>query len=54
VALILSLGLMYFVHLVQRVEETLVTDAQQYCQEHLLLRLYSGKVRVASASEARG
>lgn len=40
VALVLSLGLMYFVHAVQRAEETLVTDAQQYCQEHLLLRLY--------------
>lgn len=44
VALVLSLGLMYFVHAVQRAEETLVTDAQQYCQEHLLLRLYSGEV----------
>jgi hypothetical protein len=31
---------MYFVHGVQSAEETLVTDAQQYCQEHLLLRLY--------------
>lgn len=40
VALVLSLGVMYFLHTVQRVEETLVTDAQQYCQEHLLLRLY--------------
>jgi biopolymer transport protein ExbB/TolQ len=40
VALILSLGVMYFLHAVQRAEETLVTDAQEYCQEHLLLRLY--------------
>ena len=40
VALILSLVVMYFVHSVQRAEEMLVTDAQQYCQEHLLLRLY--------------
>jgi biopolymer transport protein ExbB/TolQ len=40
VALILSLVVMYFLHAVQRAEETLVTDAQQYCQEHLLLRLY--------------
>lgn len=40
VALLLSLVVMYFVHAVQRAEETLVTDAQQYCQEHLLLRLY--------------
>ena len=40
VALLLSLVVMYFLHTVQRAEETLVTDAQQYCQEHLLLRLY--------------
>lgn len=40
VALMLSLVLMYLVHTVQRAEETLVVDAQEYCQEHLLLRLY--------------
>jgi biopolymer transport protein ExbB/TolQ len=40
VALVLSLVVMYFLHAVQRAEEMLVTDAQQYCQEHLLLRLY--------------
>jgi biopolymer transport protein ExbB/TolQ len=40
VALVLSLVVMYFLHAVQRAEETLVSDAQQYCQEHLLLRLY--------------
>jgi biopolymer transport protein ExbB/TolQ len=40
VALVLSLVVMYFLHTVQRAEETLVTDSQQYCQEHLLLRLY--------------
>jgi hypothetical protein len=40
VALLLSLALMYLVHTVQRAEETLVVDAQEYCQEHLLLRLY--------------
>ena len=40
VALLLSLVLMYLVHMVQRAEETLVVDAQEYCQEHLLLRLY--------------
>ena len=39
-ALLLSLVLMYFVHMVQRAEETLVVDSQEYCQEHLLLRLY--------------
>jgi biopolymer transport protein ExbB/TolQ len=40
VALALSLVLMYAVHAVQRSEETLVIDCQDYCQEHLLLRLY--------------
>ncbi len=40
VALLLSLGLMYLLHIVQRAEEMLVVDAQEYCQEHLLLRLY--------------
>jgi biopolymer transport protein ExbB/TolQ len=40
VALVLSLVLMYFLNVVQRSEETLVVDAQEYCQEHLLLRLY--------------
>jgi biopolymer transport protein ExbB/TolQ len=40
VALALSLVLMYILHTVQRAEETLVIDAQDYCQEHLLLRLY--------------
>ncbi len=40
VALALSLVLMYFLHAVQRAEESLVIDCQAYCQEHLLLRLY--------------
>lgn len=40
VSLLLSVVLMYLVNVVQRAEETLVTDAQEYCQEHLLLRLY--------------
>lgn len=40
VALALSLVLMYLLHMVQRAEETLVIDCQDYCQEHLLLRLY--------------
>jgi biopolymer transport protein ExbB/TolQ len=43
VALALSLVLMYLVHVVQRVEETLVIDSQHFCQEHLLLRLYDPK-----------
>jgi biopolymer transport protein ExbB/TolQ len=40
VALVLSLVLMYLLHAVQRDEEALIIDCQQYCQEHLLLRLY--------------
>ena len=40
VALALSLVLMYLLHAVQKAEETLVIDCQNYCQEHLLLRLY--------------
>jgi biopolymer transport protein ExbB/TolQ len=43
VALVLSIVLMYMLHTVQRSEETLVIDCQEYCQEHLLLRLYAPK-----------
>ncbi len=31
---------MYILHSIQRSEDTLVIDCQDYCQEHLLLRLY--------------
>jgi len=50
VALALSLVLMYFVHALQRAEEVLIIDCQDYCQEHLLLRLYDPP---AAASEPR-
>jgi MotA/TolQ/ExbB proton channel family len=40
IALTLSLLVMYLLHTVQRMEESLVIDCQQFCQEHLLLRLY--------------
>jgi hypothetical protein len=40
VALVLSLALMFLVHSVQRDEESLVIDCQQYCLEHLVNRLY--------------
>lgn len=40
VALVLSIVLMYLLHTVQRAEETLIIDSQDYCQQHLLLRLY--------------
>ncbi len=41
VALLLSLVLMYVLHSVQRGEEGLVLDCQQYCLEHLVSRLYN-------------
>jgi biopolymer transport protein ExbB/TolQ len=40
ISLVLSVVAMYFLHHVQRSEENLIIDCQQYCQEHLLLRLY--------------
>src|SRR5262249_20567191 len=40
VALALSLALMFLIHSVQRDEEALVLDCQQYCLEHLVNRLY--------------
>lgn len=40
VALALSLVLMFLVHAVQRDEEALVIDCQQYCLEHLANRVY--------------
>jgi hypothetical protein len=40
VALALSLVIMFLLHVVQREEEGLVIDCQQYCLEHLVSRLY--------------
>ena len=40
VALALSVVLMYILHIVQKAEELLIIDCQQYCQEHLILKLY--------------
>jgi hypothetical protein len=40
VALALSLPIMFLIHTVQRDEESLVIDSQQYCLEHLVNRLY--------------
>ncbi len=40
VALVLSLALMFLLHSVQRDEEAVVMDCQQYCLEHLVNRLY--------------
>lgn len=49
VALVLSIVLMYLLHMVQRAEETLVIDCQEYCQENLLLRLYDPRPDTVSA-----
>jgi hypothetical protein len=40
IALALSLLVMGLLHVVQREEESLVIDCQQYCLEHLVSRLY--------------
>jgi biopolymer transport protein ExbB/TolQ len=40
VALSLSLVLMFLVHSIQRLEEALVIDCQQFCLEHLVNRTY--------------
>jgi biopolymer transport protein ExbB/TolQ len=40
VALALSLPIMFLIHSVQRDEEAMVIDCQQYCMEHLVSRLY--------------
>ena len=40
IALVLSIALMFLVHSVQRDEEALLIDCQQYCLEHLVNRLY--------------
>ncbi|MFO0866313.1 MAG: MotA/TolQ/ExbB proton channel family protein [Gemmataceae bacterium] len=40
VALGLSLLIMFFIHVIQREEESLIVDCQQYCLEHLVNRIY--------------
>ena len=40
VALALSLVVMFLLHSVQREEEAVVIDCQQYCLDHLVSRLY--------------
>jgi biopolymer transport protein ExbB/TolQ len=40
VALLLSLVLMFLLHTIQRDEEKLVLDSQEYCLENLITRLY--------------
>ncbi len=47
IALALSLVLMFLLHSVQRDEEALVIDCQQYCLEHLVGRLYDVEPELA-------
>ncbi len=46
IALVLSLGVMFLLHTVQREEEALVIDCQSYCTEHLVNRLYEPEAAV--------
>jgi hypothetical protein len=50
VALSLSVLLMALLHMVQKAEELLIIDCQQYCQENLLLRLYDPQPELAEAT----
>jgi hypothetical protein len=52
VALALSVVLMFLLHSVQRDEEALVIDCQQYCLEHLVTRLYELEPESAHHPEA--
>jgi len=45
VSLALSLLVMFVLHGLQREEESLVLDCQQYCQEHLVNRIYEPEDR---------
>lgn len=50
VALALSLPLMFLLHQVQRDEEAIVLDCQQYCLENLVARLYDPEPESSSTS----
>lgn len=50
VALALSLVVMFLIHTLQREEESLVIDCQQYCLEHLVNRIYEPEVSAEPAS----
>jgi biopolymer transport protein ExbB/TolQ len=44
VALALSLVVMFLIHTIQREEESLVYDCQEYCLEHLVNRIYEPEI----------
>ena len=52
VALVLSLVIMFWLHRVQRDEESLVIDCRQYCLENLVNRLYDLEANHEEASPA--
>ena len=52
VALALSLVIMFVIHMLQREEESLMIDCQQYCLEHLVNRLYEPEVASAQGMNA--
>jgi biopolymer transport protein ExbB/TolQ len=54
VALGLSLVSMFFIHTLQREEESLVIDCQQYCLDHLVNRLYEPELTVSAAGLSHG
>jgi biopolymer transport protein ExbB/TolQ len=58
VALALSLVVMFLLHAVQRDEEALIIDCQQYCLEHLVNRTYEpeplGEVATSALERQRG
>src|SRR5262249_47178970 len=44
VALALSLVLLFLIHTIQREEESLVFDCQEFCLEHLVNRIYEPEI----------
>jgi hypothetical protein len=52
VALLLSLILMFLLHSVQRDQEAIVIDCQQYCLDNLLGRLHAATADLAPAEVA--
>jgi hypothetical protein len=53
VALALSVPIMFLIHSVQRDEESMVIDCQQYCLEHLVNRLYEPGTHAEEAAEVQ-
>ena len=54
VALGLSLVSMFLIHTLQREEESLVLDCQQYCLEHLVNRIYEPDPSASGAALSHG